>query len=334
MKNIKRKINKIFLNKFIVLGVFPFLLIAFWFISSLLLNNKISFSVLLYKHSQSDIKQVSQEKLLKGDKISGEFKAKDNYLGIVMLRFDDFVKPDSSGEDILAFRLKEKGKKEWYYFNNYKSGLLRNNLLFPFGFPIIEDSRDKFYEFEIESLLGSERNAVKVDKDNLDILTGYQFPGVETFSNNKAAFDFLIKKSIFSFTNIDFLMSSTLYLLPLIIYMFIYFLSPWWKRIENFGYLVSGFFLFFIFLDIFLIKEVFPGFLFFLILGWIYCIVKNKFVSKINFFFVFMLILLWILLIGLDIKEFQNKINIWVYAFLAIGIGQSVFEEKKIIKNK
>ena len=332
MKNIKRKINKIFLNKFITLGLLPILLIAFWFISSLFLNNKISFSVLLYKHSQSDIRQVSAEKLLKGNRIAGEFRAKDNYLGIVMLRFDEYVKPDSSGEDILAFRLKEKGSKDWYYFNNYRSGLLKNNLLFPFGFPVIEDSKDKIYEFEIESLLGNETNAAQVNKNNFNLFTGYQFPLVETFSDSKATLNFLINKSITSFTNIEFLMSSVLYLLPLIIYILIYVLSPWWKRIENFGYLLSGVFLFFIFLDIFLIKEVYLGVLTFLILGWIYCIVKNKFGSKINFFFVFMLILLWILLIGLDIKEFQNKINIWVYTFLVIGIGKSIFEERRSTK--
>ena len=330
MKNIKRKINKIFLNKFITLGLLPILLIAFWFISSLFLNNKISFSVLLYKHSQSDIRQVSAEKLLKGNRIAGEFRSKDNYLGIVMLRFDEYVKPDSSGEDILAFRLKEKGSKDWYYFNNYRSGLLKNNLLFPFGFPVIEDSKDKIYEFEIESLLGNETNAAQVNKNNFNLFTGYQFPLVETISDSKATLYFLIKKSITSFTNIDFLLSSVLYLLPLIIYIII--LLPWWKKIKNFGLLLSGFFLFLIFLDMFFIKEVYLGVLTFLILGWIYCIVKNKFVSKINFFFVFMLILLWVLLIGLDIKEFQNKINIWVYAFLVIGIGKSIFEERRSTK--
>lgn len=330
----KTKFKKILSNKFIALGILPLLLIAFWFISSLFLNNKISFSVLLYKHSQSDIRQISAEKLLKGNRIAGEFRAKDNYLGIVMLRFDEYVKPDSSGEDILAFRLKEKRSKDWYYFNNYRSGLLKNNLLFPFGFPVIEDSKDKIYEFEIESLLGNETNAAQVNKNNFNLFTGYQFPLVETISDSKATLNFLINKSITSFTNIDFLMSSVLYLLPLIIYILIYVLFPWWKRIENFGYRLFGVFLFFIFLDIFLIKEVYLGVLTFLILGWIYCIVKNKFGSKINFFFVFMLILLWILLIGLDIKEFQNKINIWVYTFLAIGVGQAIFEEKKSIKNK
>jgi hypothetical protein len=79
MKNINKKIKKISINNFIFVGLLPFLLIAFWFISSLIYNNKVSFSVLLYKQSNSDIKQISSDKLLKGGKIAGEFKAKENY---------------------------------------------------------------------------------------------------------------------------------------------------------------------------------------------------------------------------------------------------------------
>jgi hypothetical protein len=300
----------------------------------LIYNNKVSFSVLLYKQSNSDIKQISSDKLLKGGKIAGEFKAKENYLGIVMLRFNNYVKHDFSSEDILLFKLKEKGTKNWYYINNYRSGLLENNLLFPFGFPIINDSKNKIYQFEIESLLGNDINAVALNKNNFTFLSGYQFPKNEILSSKKSTAKFLVKKSITSLTNLDFLLSSILYLLPFIVYVFIYILSPWWKRIKYLGYILFVLLLILIYLDIFFIKELYIGILVSLILGWTYCIIKNKLESKINFLFAFMLILLWVLLITLKINDLQNKINIWTYTFLVIGLVQAVLEEKGLLKNK
>lgn len=334
MKNMNKKIKKISINSFIFVGLLPFLLIVFWFISSLFLNNKISFSVLLYKQSQSDIKQIYSDKLLKGGKIAGEFKAKENYLGIVMLRFNNYVKHDFSSEDILLFKLREKGTKNWYYINNYRSGLLENNLLFPFGFPIIKDSKNKFYQFEIESLLGNDINAVELNKNNFTFLSGYQFPKSEILSSKKSTTKFLVKKSITSLTNLDFLLSSILYLLPFIIYVFIYILSPWWKRIKYLGYILFVLLLILIFSDIFFIKEFYIGVLISLILGWIHIIVKNKLESRVNFLFAFVLILLWVLLIELKITDFQNKINIWTYTFLVIGLVQAVLEEKGLLINK
>lgn len=332
------KINKIIkknlFNKFLFLGVIPFLLISFWVIASLFFNNKISFSVLLYRQAQNDIKLVTSEKLLKGDKISGEFVAKENYLGLVMLRFNEYIKHDFKSEDVLAFRVKQKEDKNWYYINNYRSGLLENNLLFPFGFPVINNSKDRIYQFEIESLLGNETNAAEVSKNHLSLFTGYQFPKSEILSSKKATFNFLIKKSTISFTNLDFLLSSSLYLIPLIAYVFIYLMSLWWKKIKNLRVVLSRLLILLILLDIFIIKEVYIGVLSILIFGWVYSVIKNKFDSKINFLFVFLLILIWILFTVFDISEFQNKINIWAFTFLTIGLIHTVIEEKRVIKNK
>ena len=72
--------------------------------------------------------------LLSGDTIRGEFRAKDNNLGIISIRFSTFNRISS---DVFTFRIKEKGKKEWYYVNAYKSKEFGGYDLFPFGFPII-----------------------------------------------------------------------------------------------------------------------------------------------------------------------------------------------------
>lgn len=326
MENINKKLR---IRKSIFLGILTFILIGFWFISALLFNNKLSFSVILHKEAQVAVKQITSEKLHKGDKIKGEFRAKENYLGLILLKFDNYVKQDYNSEDTLIFKIRQKGDSDWYFTNKYKSGILVDNSLFPFGFPVINESKDKIYVFEVESLSGNDKNSVGINKDNPILITGYQFPRNEIFSSNNTTSNYLIKKTIYSFTNTDFLLSSVVFLLPLIIFFLIYVMTYYWKRIKHIGQVTLGILIVFILSDIFIIKDVYLGILMSLILGWIYILVKLKISSKINFIIALILILFWALLILFNINEFQNKINIWVYTFLAIGIGHAVFEEKK-----
>jgi hypothetical protein len=327
----KRINKKQLLNKFIFVGLIPIFLILFWLVASLFLNNKISFSVLLYKQPNQDIRQIPTGKLLKGDKITGQFQAQENYLGLVILRFNEYLKHDFNGEDILVFRLKEKDNKNWYFVGDYRSGLLENNSLFPFGFPVIDNSKSRTYQFEIDSLKGNQTNAVEVSKNNFDLLIGYQFPKKIILSTKQATIHFLLKKFITSFTNLDFLLSSTLYLFPFILYLLIYFISPWREIIKRLVFFITALVLFLIFSDIFILRETYLGLLVVLIIGWVYCIIKNKLDSRINFIFAAILILLWIILIQFKVNIFDNKINIWTYTFLVIGLIQSVLEEKKLI---
>lgn len=329
LKKMKNKYIKIVTSLIISM-----VLILVWVVASLFFNNKISFSVLMYTHNKSDIVSSPKEKLLKGDKIIGQFQAREDNLGIVILGFKSYVKYDFSGEDVFYFRIKEKGEREWVYVNSYRSGTLQHQLEYPFGFPIFEKSKDKTYEFEIESIYGNKKNAIELNTNNPSLITGYQFPKSEILSSKKSTLNFLIKKSITSFTNLDFLLSSILYLTPLIIYIFIYSMYPWWKKNKYLGFIPCALLLFLIPVDLFLIKEVYIGALLALILGWIYLIIRNKLESKINFIFAFILILLWVLLIKFNIDKFQNKINIWTYTFLIIGVVQAVLEEKRFIKNK
>jgi len=329
MKNVNKIAKKIFSNRFFLLGVVPVLLLLFWFFASLSFNNKISFSVLLYKHSNSAITQLPKNTLLKGDKIKGEFRAKDDYLGLVMLRFAEYAKHDFSGEDLLVFRLKQKGDKGWYYSNTYRSGLLNNNLSLLFGFPIITDSKNKTYEFELESLSGNKTNGVEINRNSTALFSGYQYPKSEIIKNRRSTLKFIFKKIITSFTNSDFLLSSILYLFPLLVYLAIYMFSSSGKGLNNFRHVITTLISVLILVDIFRIKEIYLGVIVLLILGWIFTAVINKNGSRFSFIFAISLILLWVLLMALRINDFQNKINVWVYMLFIIGLFQAVFEEKK-----
>lgn len=319
-----KKIKKILNSKFISVVIIPLILLAFWFFASLIFYHKVSFSVLTYVHNEPFI-NVQSGKLLKGEKIGGEFKAKDNHLGIVMIEFNNFVKPDFAGEDVLTFRIKEKDSKTWYHTSNFKSGILENELLFPFGIPRIDNSKGKIYEFELQSLYGNDRNAISLGEGTSHLVTGYQYPKIEITGSKIRFLSFAYKKTISSFTDFNFILASTLYLLPFLLYVFQRVI---FKNSNKIVSIFSVFILVFIFLDIFLVKEIYLGILIELIAGWIYCLWKIKIDNRKNFLIAFILITFWVIIILLKIDNFQNKINIWVYTFLVIGFVQSVIEEK------
>jgi len=339
MKKIIKLPDKFLSNKLISLVLIPFLLIIFWFLSSIIFNNKLSFSVLLYNHSTNDIQKLPEGKFLKGDQIKGEFKAKDNNLGLLSLRFDQYAKHDFASEDVVLFRLREKGDKEWYYTNNYRASLLDKNLTLLIGFPLISDSKGKIYQFEIESQLGNQNNALEISRKKTAFFTGYQYSKREILKSRQKTLQFLTKKTVTSYTNFDFLLNSTLFLTPLFLYAFAYllFYSSYSSKISLYGYDWSLGLLIVAPLDIFMIQEMYYGIFLFTLLAWVFYVLYKKLESRYTFIFSFALIFIWIGLLILHINKFQNKINVYVYLFLIIGTVQAVFEEmyfKNTIKKR
>jgi len=98
-------------------------------------NNNFSLSIISYSHSKNNFVSFSTKKLFAGQKATGEFKAQENYLGIVTVSFATFSQVSYVDEDTLLFRIKEAGAKNWYYQNTYKSGLMYAVPVYPFGFP-------------------------------------------------------------------------------------------------------------------------------------------------------------------------------------------------------
>lgn len=327
MKKIKIYLKRFFDNKIIAFGIVPFFLISFWFLASIFFNNKISFSVLIYNHPQAINKVEIKHKLIKGKKVTGSFVAKDNYLGIVLVNFEKFIKPDFRGEDVLAFRIKEKGAKDWYYFNNYRSGLLQSQLQFPFGFPPIGLSKGRTYQFEIESVLGNSTNAVSVGSTT--IMSGSQMPKKEILGSKLRIISFLIKKVTTSFVSKEFIFSSFIYLLPFLLYVI-------WQmflrnlKVEKNKLLMAVASL--ITLDILILKEYYLGIYLTLLLGCIVAIIVNKIKSSVIFSMAFGLLFFWIVTLYFNINGDYSKVNVWVYTFFIIGTIQIIIEERKVSK--
>ncbi len=136
---------------------------------------------------------VTSGELVKGEKMQGMFTASDNYLGQVSVRFYNFqrINPDS-----VIFRIKEQGQGKWYYEGTYKTDQFQPDMLFPFGFPIINDSKGKTYSFEVESLNGIAEHSIGISTVVPLGATLYQYPKKLLLSNPMTFAKFIVNNKI------------------------------------------------------------------------------------------------------------------------------------------
>jgi len=191
------------------------ILIIYWGIFSYLYLHKLdpSPSILLQEHDAFSIKG---EELLLGKKISQEFVSKYDNLGIIALRFQTF---ERINDDTLIFRLKEINDPTWYYVANYKTDQFQDHQLFPFGFPIIKDSKGKTFLFEVESRFGSTENYVKIDRLLPTLISKHQYVlRKEIFSSETAKYLLLKIQNMLS--SLSLLFPIIFYSLPLFQFIF------------------------------------------------------------------------------------------------------------------
>lgn len=225
MKKIKNK--KFIPDRIKKLVIIPGGLFLIWIFLTLfyIFNYNLSLSVISYPGNSSNFSNFSTNRLHAGDTVRGKFTAEENYLGIVTLNFTTFNQVDYADEDTLIFRLKQLGKKDWYYQNTYRSGTIFQVPFFPFGFPKIANSKGKTYEFEIKSLNGNQYNAVALSAWEPVLVTRYQVPKNKLLSSKQELLMFLGRKVWVSLQSPDVEFYSFVYLLPFIFYVLL-FLSP------------------------------------------------------------------------------------------------------------
>ncbi len=311
--------------------VIPLMLVMFWFLASLFLNNTYGFTSLVYQYPKAKLIQYPQNKIQNRGKIAGTFAAKDNFLGIITLRFGYNSNSESSEADYINFRIKENISQNWYYSNDYNSGAIENIQNFPFGFPVINDSKNKVYEFEIISLSGNNNNSIELNVSDPQLTTVHKYTKKAILFSISNAAQFITRKIITSFTNIDYLLNSTLYLIPLLLYLT-------GKKDFNKILPLPIIILLFTVIDIVFLQKVYFGVLLLLIVGRVISIKKYSLESKSNYTIAFVLLAIWLPLIYFNTGYIQNKLNIWIYVYLFIGMAQAIWEEKKsdklVIKNK
>jgi hypothetical protein len=229
----KKEIQKIFKNKFVKYLIIPILLIVLWLVltSLYIYTFDTSLSVISYIHNRDSITHNNYSKLIKGQKLKGEFEAKENNLGIVAVKFKTYIRPRYKDEDTIIFRIKEKGNPNWIVENSYRNGLMYEVEPFTFGLPKILDSKGRRYYFEIESIKGNENNAIAISNRGQILFSKYQVSKNLLLHDYKQLFSFIYKKFISSLLTTDVRFSSFIYILPLIFYILL--ISPLGKQILN-----------------------------------------------------------------------------------------------------
>ena len=198
-------------------GLVPLILFVFGVLLSLrYIQTSSGLTILLHNHDARSIKSIDYGELLGGDKIRGEFTAEDDNLGIVAVRFNTFFRIN---EDIVIFRIKEAGAKNWFSENRYTTPQFQPNKLFTFGFPIIENSENKVYQFEIESTQGQRLNAVALSPIEPVFVSKYQYLRASILSDRDYMLRFIDRKFFNTVTDLDSLVSFISFSLPFVLYI-------------------------------------------------------------------------------------------------------------------
>jgi len=188
-----------FEKKWVKWGLIPvfFLLLGLGLtITSVFISDE-AFSVLVKNHSRQESNLFSGKELLPGQQVQGEFKSVENNLGIVAIRFDTSERRDN---ETITFRLKEKGTGNWYYENIYTTEQFQSDEFFPFGFPKIENSKNKTYVFELEPQEDTE-GFLQISSSKPIFESKYQLSKTQITQNIPLLANYLYTKLSFSFQN-------------------------------------------------------------------------------------------------------------------------------------
>lgn len=203
-------LRRIQVVKNIILPLF-LLFICFGLNLAFIMNFDYSPTVLSYNNQEVEISAADQHR-----KITGEFRANDNYLGLIVLSFNK--KKVTYGKHI-TFRIKEIGTSNWLQENNVKTDNFHYLPDYPFGFPIISDSQGKKYEFVIEIVEKNKFDSIGLSDKKPFLISKYQFPKNKLIKEPSFLTSFLKNKLLFLIYNTSYVFYSFLYLLPFIVYI-------------------------------------------------------------------------------------------------------------------
>jgi len=275
-------------------------------------------------------------------------------LGIVSVRFQTYIRPPYNLEDQYLFKIKEKGAKNWYYKNTYRSGLIYDVPFFPFGFPQIVNSKGKVYDFEITSLNGNSVNAVSISSRYPIFQSKYKYSGHELLHNKNELTKFSIIKFYNAFKTPDVIFSSFIYFLPFLFYLIwisvlgkvMYpvtdkikeivgklentFLAPFVKLFKIiFIYNLDYFLILVVLVDI-LIIQLTNDFVYLIIaVLWVVTLIVYKEDSKKTFIVSLAFIALCPVSLVLKFEPIAEQFGVWAFMFLVAGVVQIFWEERR-----
>lgn len=336
------------------------LLFALGFSSFSSLTYNASYTVLPHEHRNSYSISPREGELYKEQYIRGEFQAKENNLGALAIRMHNYNKDDKTTgqnrieDDELIFRLKEKGSNKWYYEQTYSGGQFLELVHFPFGFTLVPDSKNKYYQFEIISLNGQKGNALLLEDREPIIITQYQYNRTQLLGDSQMLVSFILQKMLYAFSNIEFYFTVLIFSIPFIFYSLRktiigkYLFKPisltskkvtyLAKKIEDktilYKYLeditiFDIFVLMGVLIDVIVIKNNSILITLTLIFLWLFNIFVRNVTGVASYGVAIYMLLVCSVLYAFGQPEMAEKAAVWVMIFLSIGTFQALNEISK-----
>jgi hypothetical protein len=274
------------MKKLLIIGIIVFSWIV---LTATYLYSASNLTTISSNLSDNVLTRKTFNELLKGDKITGMFTVPQNFLGQLSVRFYNY---DRKINDEVIFRIKEENSSSWYYEHVYETNQFLPNGLFPFGFPVISDSKGKTYLFEVESVKGALDNAVTLSRMEPLVALSFKYPISLLIKDKKVLLEFVSNKIVYTKVDRDFIVSFFTYVNFIFLFVLIEYL--FFDNLFNFKKLS--------------IKKI------------------NS-----SYIIVIAMILLLISAIILYLKktELSYSVSTWGYFFLVIGVIYAAIESKR-----
>ena len=274
-------------------------------------------SFTLISHSFSGRVFPDKQLLRDGDTLNAQFTAQENHLGIVSANFHPHTKIEKGA---IIFRIKEKGSNNWYYENAYDLRQISELPHYPFGFPIIDNSKNKIFHVEIELDNPKMQNhALKIDNTNSSLNTYYKFPKSEVLASYESLITFLSKKAFNVLKN-----SYQLYITVIYLYPFIFYLG---KKIIKHSLVKKIFSIILVttsLIDIVFMTQFFSLIYLTITILWLYVKLKTKDGERQSYTVGLILLTSCIIFQSLHLNGITEKTAVWAYMYLFVGLYQSI----------
>ncbi len=314
----KNKAN--YLIKFLIpIGLF-FLWLVLLSVQIFLIEK--SFTLITHNYDKHVFYAEGQNYVPKSKKLVAKLDSKDNYLGIISINFDSRQEM-SDGQ--MFFRIKEEGASQWYYRNLYNTKQFNELPFYPFGFPIINESKGKTYIVEIELEKENQHNKfIQLDRFGPALALHHKYPKAPLVEDRAVFATFFSRRIANIIENNYQIFASTIYLYPFIFYLL-------WRVAKN-KYSRIGF-LVFIFLTacfdaLFVFRFIDLAYITISLL-WILLLKKLAVPSKITFYAGFVMLGLCIISQITGNNNIAEKFASWALMYITVGLILSIIEMMK-----
>lgn len=270
---------------------------------------------LLTVGKEDNLSDNHRSEMLKGDHVVGKFSTPYANLGTVSVRFTNL---NRDSRDTLVFRLKENGASSWFYEAKYNTDQFRPGMLFPFGFPIIKDSANKTYIFELESLKGATGSGIFIDRYEPSFTAVSFFDRRELWQHPSLLNSFLIQKVQNVFGTKADLYQVIIFYSPLIFYLLYTFSAGLPYQFLSITVLVG------IVFDLFFLGKSNDYYLASVATLWLFTAIRFDFESSISSWGALIFMLLTPLLHLFGQPAFAAKTAIWSFLFFVVSFLQQI----------